>query len=291
MTSANHHDEHGETMEALAARLAGDPEPLPAAAAAHLAACDRCRDEQAAHERLWRELGRLTEAVPSDDLRGRFDATLAAYRAGLSDLAEEGAGEPASGRPRRQPLAFGPRPRRQPLRFALRYGPALAALVAGVAIGLAFGLARARPPAPSESMAELRAEVRDLRQVLTLSLLQQQGSASARLEGVSLGAGLAAHDPAVLAALLDTLASDPSPNVRLAAVDALAGRAAEPGVQRRLGELLRVEASPLVQIALADTLLSADGGRARTLVAPLASDREVRPEVREFVRQRLANQT
>ena len=111
------------------------------------------------------------------------------------------------------------------------------------------------------------------------------------MQGVSVGAQVSRQDPEVLAALLKTLATDESPNVRLAAVDALAGRAGEPAVQQRLGEALRKEASPLVQIALADALLSADGEQARRIVAPLATKVGVRQEVRQYVRQRLGMRT
>ncbi|HET9767588.1 MAG TPA: HEAT repeat domain-containing protein, partial [Thermoanaerobaculia bacterium] len=147
-----------------------------------------------------------------------------------------------------------------------------------------------RPDSHREEVAEMRGELRALRQEVALSMLQQT-SASARLQGVSVGALVSRQDPEVLAALLQTLATDESPNVRLAAVDALAGRAGEPAVQQRLGEALRKEASPLVQIALADALLSADGEQARRIVAPLATRVGVRQEVRQYVRQRLGMRT
>lgn len=167
--------------------------------------------------------------------------------------------------------------------YQLGYG--FAALLAGVVVGVMF-----RPDNHREEVAEMRGELRALRQDVALSMLQQT-SASARLQGVSVGAQVARQDPQVMSALLETLATDPSPNVRLAAVDALAGRAAEPAVQLRLGEALRREDSPLVQIALADALLSADGAQARRIVAPLATQVGVRQEVRQYVRQRLGMHT
>jgi hypothetical protein len=136
----------------------------------------------------------------------------------------------------------------------------------------------------------MRGELRALRQDVALSMMQQT-SASARLQGVSDGASLSRRDPEVLEALLETVATDPSPNVRLAAVDALAGRAGEPDVQRRLGTALFEEESPLVQIALADALLSADEAEARRIVAPLASRPGVAREVRQYIRQRLGSRT
>jgi hypothetical protein len=275
-----------EVQEVLAARLAGDEAALLSEAMErHFADCPRCHAEQEEVERLWATMDQLAGEAPSGELRDRFARTLADYRATLD--AEAPAASAAEARPpARAPLSFRQRVRRRPLRFALRAGYGLAAALAGVAIGLV--LARRAPEA--ETVTALHQEVRGLREVLALSLLQQ-GSASARLEGVSVGAGLATVDPEVRSALLDTLANDPNPNVRLAAVDALAPRAADPDVQRRLVEVLRGDGSPLVQIAVADALLASDGERARRLVAPLADDREVRPEVREFVRQRLGRST
>jgi HEAT repeat protein len=102
---------------------------------------------------------------------------------------------------------------------------------------------------------------------------------------------VARQNPEVLLALLQTLATDSSPNVRLAAVDALAARAGEPTVQKKLGDALRKEQSPLVQMALCDALLAADGEQARRIVAALATQAGVRKEVRQYVQQRLGSNT
>ena len=108
---------------------------------------------------------------------------------------------------------------------------------------------------------------------------------------MTVGASVARRNPEVMAALLETLAADPSPNVRLAAAEVLAERADEPVVQRKLGEALKKEPEPLVQIALAEALLSSRDARARRLVEPLADDDEVRQEVRQYVSQRLGKDT
>lgn len=279
-------------QEVLAARLAGDSDSvLTEAMERHLDACPRCRAEQEETARLWTAMGELAAAVPTGELRRRLALTLEAYREGMSGAAgDNGAatrGEPA--RAARPPLAFRQRLRRRPLRYALRAGYALAAAFGGLALGVV--LARQGSDArEAETVTALHQEVRGLREVLALSLLQQ-GSASARLEGVSVGAGLAGVDRDVRTALLDTLANDPNPNVRLAAVDALAPRAADPDVQRRLVAVLEEDGSPLVQIAAADVLLTSDAVRARRLLAPLAESRSARPEVREYVRQRLGDST
>jgi HEAT repeat protein len=280
-----------EVLEAWSAALAGG-EPVAAGVREHLASCADCRRAAAETERVWTRLGILTEAAPSAMLRRDFDAVLTSYREGMVVRSADGAAAVAGGstpadasRPSAaaRPLAF--RRQRTVRRRMYQLGYGLAALLAGVVVGVIW-----RPDSHREEVAEMRGELRALRQEVALSMLQQT-SASARLQGVSVGAEVSRQDPEVLAALLQTLATDESPNVRLAAVDALAGRAGEPAVQQRLGEALRKEASPLVQIALADALLSADGEQARRIVAPLATRVGVRQEVRQYVRQRLGMRT
>ena len=289
-------------LESWSASLAGG-EPLSADVQAHLTECAECRRAAAEMEEVWQRLGSLAASAPTPVLRRDFDAVLASYREGMTGARGDGAAPAAAAR---QPtasasestaapsssrattdaaraLAF--RRQRTLRRRVYQLGYGLAALLAGILVGIAI-----RPDTHRREVAEMRGELRALRQEVTLSMLQQ-ASASARLEGVSMGAQVARQDPEVLRALLQTLATDPSPNVRLAAVDALAARAGEPSVQQRLGEVLRKEASPLVQIALADALLSADGDQARRIVAPLATRAGVRQEVRQYVRQRLGSHT
>ena len=277
-----------DALEAWTANL-GEGEPLDPAVREHLDACARCSVEKDELARLWQGMDRLADEAPSEELRDRLAATLLAYRetlgAGAAGVAGAAAGDDArtrDGAPRTLPFRAR---RRTAVRFA-RLGWVAAALLAGVGIGW---LSRAQSGSRDEVL-ELRQEVGDLREVLALSLLQQ-ASASARLEGVSVGATVAGRNPEVMQALLVALEGDPSPNVRLAAVDALAPRAGEPAVQRKLGEALRKEGSPLVQIALADALLASDDATARRLVEPLAENEAVLPEVRQFVRQRIGRDT
>jgi hypothetical protein len=280
-----------EILEAWSAALAGG-EPMSDSVREHLAGCAGCRRAAAEMEQVWTRLGGLAEAAPSALLRRDFDTVLASYREGLVGRAVDGAaaaaaaasaGEASRAAAAGRPLAF--RRQRTLRRRMYQLGYGMAALLAGVVVGVVI-----RPDSHREEVAEMRGELRALRQDVALSMLQQT-SASARLEGVSLGAQVSRQDPEVLRALLETLATDPSPNVRLAAIDALAPRAGERAVQQRLGEALRREESPLVQIALADALLSSDGEQARRIVAPLATRVGVRQEVRQYIRQRLGMRT
>jgi hypothetical protein len=93
----------------------------------------------------------------------------------------------------------------------------------------------------------------------------------------------------VVAALVSAATTDPSVNVRLAAIEALAPRAAEPPVFDRLVRALPEQDSPLVQVALVDLLLESDGEAARQAAGRLAADDKTDPAVRRHVRERLGS--
>src|SRR6266403_1018481 len=134
----------------------------------------------------------------------------------------------------------------------LQFGLALVLLVVGVAAGW-----RLRPEPvvqPSGEITELRGELRQMRQMVALSLMQQQ-SASERLKGVNWSYQLQQPDREVLTALLDTLMHDPNVNVRLAAIDALRQFGGQPVVRSGVVEALGRQDSPMVQVALIDLVV------------------------------------
>jgi hypothetical protein len=247
----------------------------------HFADCAACARAAGELRELWDGLGHIGDDVPSAELRAGVDAMIRTWQ----QMQAAPAAAPREEVPPAAPLPFPARPatgRRRPLRRALqRYVLPLAAMLGGVLIGVAVSRDDRR-----DEVAELRADMREMRQVLAISLLDQS-TASGRLEGVSMGAEVARHDSRVLAALLQTLSTDSNANVRLAAVEALAPRAGEKAVQQKLGNALKREPEPLVQIALADALLSTDDAAARRLVEPLLTSGNARPEVRQYVRRRL----
>lgn len=217
--------------------------------------------------RIWEALDRLPEEQPGPALRQCF------YRM-LDEEAERA--------PRKRPVRKSWREvlstlLPQPVRLGVAW--ALPALVVGILLG-------GRVPGSEKrgEISELRQEVRSLSRVVTLSLLQQE-SASERLKGVSYGRSTGPTDERVLSALLAAVTEDPNENVRLAAIDALAGVVERPRVQRTLAESLPRQPSPMVQIALVDLLAEAPG--ARPLLSRVAENPEVDPTVRDYLRRRL----
>lgn len=251
----------------------------------HLAGCPACRQEAEELLGLWNRLALLEAEPPEVELRERFDAVLGAYQAGLTAAQEGRAAEAPvaeSERPRsdhepwwRRWLAAGPN-------LQLAYGAL--ALVLGVGLGaLVFGRG-----VGTGDMRELRGEVRALNELVTLSLLDDT-SATERLQGVAYGARMERPDREVLAALVSAATNDPSVNVRLAAIEALAPRASDGPVFDGLLRSLPEQDSPLVQVALVDLLLESDGEVARDAALRLARDDSTDPEVRRHVRERLGS--
>jgi len=215
----------------------------------HIAECSRCGQEV----EIWKKLALLPEEQPSPMLRARFQSMLDSYQEGRWEKASL-----ASERNKFYGLSDLVRWLRTP---SLSAAWACVLLVAGFLGGRYIdrgGEERDR------QMKEMRAELHSTRQLVALSLLQQQ-SANDRLEGVSWSTRVA-PDPQVLDALQHTLRYDTNVDVRLAALEALSRYGSRPEVSRGLVESLESQQSPLVQVELIKTLVEL---RESTAVAPL----------------------
>ena len=171
--------------------------------AEHLASCESCRNEVSRIGTLWQSLDLLPLEEPSGQVRDRFYEMLGAYRQGL-----------ASAEPRK----------------AIAWWQ-LAAAAALLAVGLGIGYTVRGNGQPPAEVSQLREEVANMRQLVALSLMQQQ-SASDRLRGVSWAYRAEPSDREVLGALVTAVNHDANVNVRLAAVDALRRFSASPETGR-----------------------------------------------------------
>jgi hypothetical protein len=232
----------------LSDRLVG---ALPAAAADevddHLRSCAACTAEYEAADDTWQRLAAVPAPRPnSRAMRARFDAMLQEHQDGAMLTA------------RTRPPFW---------RYALQFAAAAALVVVGIGIG------RETAPAPAADpqLGEMRAELREMRHMVTLSLLQQQ-SASERLKGVTYTSQIEQPGTAIVAALLETLKYDPNTNVRLASIDALKRFADNDSVRRGTVETLPRQTSPLVQIALIDFVVEMNDRQAVDTLRRLSTD-------------------
>ena len=252
--------------ERLTQPLAAETE---AAVDEHLRSCAFCRVEAMELSDTWQQLGTVPSA-PADSahLRARFTALVDAHERGRAAASPGGLND---WRPR-----------------SSRTWLAAAAAVVLFAGGL--GIGRFSAPAPAANDADLsamRGELRELRQLVTLSLLQQQ-SASERLKGVTWSQQLEEPGSDVTTALLDTLMHDPNVNVRLASIDALKRFAERQAVRQGAIEALGRQTAPLVQIALIDFVVDTKTREAATTLQQLSQDANADAAVRERALQGLS---
>ncbi len=100
---------------------------------------------------------------------------------------------------------------------------------------------------------QLTAQVSSLKETVMLSLLEKE-SATDRLKAVSLTTEMDRVSQTVTKALFQTLNSDPSVNVRLAALEALAPYSKDGKVREELIRSIAKQESPMVQVALAELM-------------------------------------
>jgi anti-sigma factor RsiW len=230
-----------------------------AAVDAHLAGCEACRSEARRLEPLWRDLARLPAPEPSPALRQRFHETLSAYRVGAAYREVAAPGRKAS-----------------PPAWMWRIAAGMTLLLAGAGAGYSI---RSSQTANAE-VTQLRGEVGTMRQLVALSLLQQQ-SASERLRGVSWAYRVEPSDTEVRAALLTAVNHDPNVNVRLAAVDALHPFAASAVTRDAVIQALGKQTAPIVQVALIDLLVDLKEAEAAPELQKVVADNSVDIGVRQ----------
>jgi hypothetical protein len=250
----------------------------------HLETCAGCRAEVAELNAVWRGLEMLKPAhapAPDAAAKTRFMEMLEAYQAGLGVGQVQGSTRLRGG-------------------WLVAHPVWQAAMAAGLLIGgiffgryqigqnqfgqNQFGQNQARPGAREISeVAQLRGQVESLRQLVTLSMLQQQ-SPSARLRGVTYSEQMARPDQQVEQALLFAVSHDTNVNVRLSAVDALQKYGGSPEVVHAMLDAIPVQESPMVQIALIDMLVQLNASNVTPGLVKLSRDQQVA----EVVRQRAA---
>ncbi len=224
----------------------------------HLESCPGCRREVEELGAVWRGLEFLPIAQPNAAMRGRFVEMLSAYQFGLEQAAQ-----------------------RKPVKLWANAWPSrpvwqVASAAALILIGVAAGHFTVR----NTEVTQLKGEVESMRQLVTLSLLQQQ-SPSARLRGINYSYQVERPDAQVENALLYTVNHDSNVNVRLSAVDALQKYARIPEVGQALIDAIPVQDSPLVQIGLIDMLVQLNDGAVAPTLQKLTSDQAANESVRQ----------
>jgi hypothetical protein len=125
----------------------------------------------------------------------------------------------------------------------------VAAAVALVVIGGGLGYWISKYQAQQEDIAKIKNELQATKNIM-MALIQNDESASQRIQGVNVAMTIEKADDQVVKALIKAMNQDPNTNVRLAALDALSKFYFEPVVKKELIESLSTQDDPVVQIAL-----------------------------------------
>lgn len=231
---------HCESIrEHLTSHVTQGSEALPPDVVKHLSTCESCREEAEDLTAIWGGLKAIPVPTPGADARARFDLMVEAYQQGLDKSVSRSGSDTWIG-------SWWPR------QSAIQLGFGLALLLVGIFLGGQLSLApSASDLQQSHEIATLRGELSAMKQMVALSLMQNQ-SATDRLRGVNWSYELGQPGQEVLTALVDTLTRDPNVNVRLATVDALRQFGDRPVVRRGVVEAMSRQDSPMVQVALID---------------------------------------
>jgi hypothetical protein len=136
-----------------------------------------------------------------------------------------------------------------------------------------------KSPSEDKSVKQLTQQVSELREVMMLSMLEKE-SATERLKAVSLSSDMSQVSKKVTSALFKTLNGDENVNVRLAALDVLMNYAKDGEVREGLIKSISVQDSPLVQVALAELMVTLQERKSVTELKKLLKNDKTPKEVK-----------
>jgi hypothetical protein len=235
---------------------------------AHIESCPGCTLEYASITSTLRALDGLPSKAPSHRLRASVMGMIETEK-----LSGEGQAAWASSI-RRSPA---PRHRSFPWFRTLLQGTGVCALVA---LGFIFG----ERAATQRQLADLRARVDTVGQLVEQSVLQKK-PAGDRMETIFTAATIQKPDERVIDGLINSMAFDPSVNVRLNALNALYAHSEQEVVRAGVLACLPRESNPLVQVSMIDFLVGSKAREAKPELMKLELDQKADADVRDSARR------
>ncbi|OUJ76214.1 HEAT repeat domain-containing protein [Hymenobacter crusticola] len=242
---------------------------------AHLATCPACQEKIAQYQTLGQELVGLPLACPTPEMRTDFMAMLQREKAALptAQIAPVAEAQPKVEQEAKV-LSLWNRP-------ATRQWLQVAASLLLVAVGVVLGMTL-RPR--SEQFAASQTRKPSLATQLATAATQP-ATASDRIQLVSNAPTVNQQNDATVLVLVNTLNTDPNPNVRLAACEALYRLRQDPRVGSALVHSLPLQTDPNVQITLIELLVELRTPEAVPQLERLAQRRDALPVVRQQAEQ------
>jgi hypothetical protein len=116
-------------------------------------------------------------------------------------------------------------------------------------------------PSHEKQIANLAGEVKDLKETLVLTMMQQSSTVE-RIKAVNMVSEFDEADKRIIESLIGVLNHDSNDNVRLLALEALVRYSSVPEVRESLVESISNQTSPLIQLRLAEIMLNLNEKRA-----------------------------
>lgn len=164
----------------------------------------------------------------------------------------------------------------------------IAAAVILVATGVIIGRNMASPRQLAEypQMDSLRNEIRDMRQQVMISMIDDE-SATQRIKAVSYAEGMSNPDQQVIDVLVNTLNHDKNVNVRLAALYSLERFADKRAVRDSLVASLPAQTEPIIQVVLINLLAEKRDTRAIAPIRNIITNKKTLKEVKDAAQRSL----
>jgi hypothetical protein len=236
-----------------------------AAVRSHIGSCPACSAEFGSLGAALAALDALPPAAPSPGLAARVAGDIETEKLTQRDRARWASSI------RSAASAGGHRPSRWVPVF-LQVSGACALLF----LGFFFG----DRTATQRQLAQLRARVDTMGQLVEQSVLQKRTTGD-RLETVLTAGTVKKPDDRVIDGLINSMAFDPSVNVRLNALTELYSHADQEVVRAGVLACLPRETNPLVQVSMIDFLVATKAKEAGPELAKLAADDKADGDVRE----------
>jgi anti-sigma factor RsiW len=234
---------------------------------AHIDGCAECRTEFESLSRTLRALDALPAAAPSHRLRARVMGHIESEK-----LTQREGAEWASSI-RRAAMA--------PPERAFPWARTLAGLLGACAL-VALGFMVGERSATQGQVADLRARVDTMGELVQQSVLHKEATGD-RIQTV-FATSNEKPDSQVIEGLINTMAFDPSANVRLSALSALYPHADQEVVRAAVLACLPRDPNPLVQVSMIDFLVATKTREAQPVLRKLVVDTTANTDVKESAR-------
>jgi HEAT repeats len=239
-----------------------------AAARGHIDACESCRSEFETFSLTLASLDAIPSNPPTHRMRAQVMGPIEAEKLTQRNQAAWASSIRSAAASRRRRVPW--------VQFVLQ--------AAGLCTLVALGFILGERTATQRQIADLRARVDTVGQLVEQSVLQKRTTGD-RLETVLTAATTSKPDERVIDGLINSMAFDPSVNVRLNALSALYAHADQEVVRAGVLACLPRETNPLVQVSMIDFLVATKAREASPELRRLASDEKANADVRDSARR------